>query len=1085
MAEGLFDEFADLGSLEEQKKKILAIFGQIKDGLASFKDVGLKIEGAKSVKEFASAQEQYNAYIKDTDRLKKTLLESEKRLYESERKYAELIAANRVELSKRNAELKASAQYEQANTGSIEKARAAIKQLTQERDKLNLFTEEGRKKQEQLNASIDKYNNFIKQSVSLLEQQKMNVGNYAGSLAQPFETLINKLDELKANLKNGIGIGGKTDVESLNKASYAVTVIENALSKSNAEGATSVKQIKNLSNAYRDLSITFGKADGSTNTFLSTLQAQVGAAKDEVADLSDELKLAASDTKGIDNVVGSLNALAGIAQGAAGAYALFGGSQEDAAKVTAKLIAIQGIANSVQQVGQELTKKGTIANKAYEYTLNLVTTATSTNAAATARLNAVLKLSTIGVVVAAVAGLVYIYQQLKKATDEAGQSAKDLADIRAEGLKNAADELTKVRLLYEASQNQNLSLKERKKAVDELQKQYPDYFKNLTDEEILAGKAASAYEQLSKSIIKTGLAQAAKAKITEISSSILEDALKVEEANKRIKLIADGGVVVQDKVQPKTLASGNVVNVAPIRFSTDQKDKDKAISAIKSAYADAFAAVEAGNARIQKIIDGIGAANLLDGIIGDPGKVAESAKSVKKIADNTGADILKSSFLLGKQELEIVIDKNKKIFDDETQTFSDRLDALKAFSAAQMQLIKLEQQFEVDSEKLKLKEIIAGLEEQKKEKGANVKAINDQIAREQEASELRMQVIMGNSYTKMLKAGEDFNSGLKTLKDARQTLREEEKKQIQEFAEWEKKQMDATMDRYNKALAEREAKDKKAYDEKVKLTNEGFKAAEELQNTILFFLTASIDAEIASIDTKARLHDEETKRRINQINLLGLTEQERVKETAKVEKQAQFEREELEKRRRKLLVERAKFEKLANIASIISNTALAVMSVLADKTIQGPFKIAMAAIVGGMGALQLARAVAAPLPQYFKGTDSAKKGHALVSEEGPELMKRNGQLFLTPEKPTLMEMAGGEQITPAHLTRDILNSVMFNKKIQGNGLVLLQPSGISKEQADVMISELKDLKSETARSRTSLTFHFDSNWNTYITKNTR
>ena len=42
---------------------------------------------------------------------------------------------------------------------------------------------------------------------------------------------------------------------------------------------------------------------------------------------------------------------------------------------------------------------------------------------------------------------------------------------------------------------------ERKKAVEELKKQYPSYFKNISDENILIGKAADSYQRLSTSII--------------------------------------------------------------------------------------------------------------------------------------------------------------------------------------------------------------------------------------------------------------------------------------------------------------------------------------------------------------------------------------------------------------------------------------------------------------------------------------------------------------------------------------------------------------------------------------------------------
>lgn len=77
-----------------------------------------------------------------------------------------------------------------------------------------------------------------------------------------------------------------------------------------------------------------------------------------------------------------------------------------------------------------------------------------------------------------------------------------------EGGTAALEESAKLRILYTATQDTRKSINERNKAVDELQKMYPDYFGKLTDEAILAGKAASAYDDLTKAIIRKGQAQA-------------------------------------------------------------------------------------------------------------------------------------------------------------------------------------------------------------------------------------------------------------------------------------------------------------------------------------------------------------------------------------------------------------------------------------------------------------------------------------------------------------------------------------------------------------------------------------------------
>ena len=102
---------------------------------------------------------------------------------------------------------------------------------------------------------------------------------------------------------------------------------------------------------------------------------------------------------------------------------------------------------------------------------------------------------------------------------------QQLNDVQLKGVQNAQSEITKLELLYKATQNASKPIRERKKAVDELQKSYPDFFKNLSEEEILTGKAADAYARLTSSIIASARARAAQDKMTENAKKILENNL--------------------------------------------------------------------------------------------------------------------------------------------------------------------------------------------------------------------------------------------------------------------------------------------------------------------------------------------------------------------------------------------------------------------------------------------------------------------------------------------------------------------------------------------------------------------------------
>ena len=108
----------------------------------------------------------------------------------------------------------------------------------------------------------------------------------------------------------------------------------------------------------------------------------------------------------------------------------------------------------------------------------------------------------------------------REATENFIATLSDQNQARLDGIKNARQELVSLETLYKASQNHNLSLAERKKAVDALQEQYPAYFKNIQDEVILAGGATKAYRSLRDAIIQTAMARAQQDKIVDLSKQL-------------------------------------------------------------------------------------------------------------------------------------------------------------------------------------------------------------------------------------------------------------------------------------------------------------------------------------------------------------------------------------------------------------------------------------------------------------------------------------------------------------------------------------------------------------------------------------
>lgn len=158
-----------------------------------------------------------------------------------------------------------------------------------------------------------------------------------------------------------------------------------------------------------------------------------------------------------------------------------------------------------------------------------------------------------GAILAAVAAVIAVLVTFaitsSKAQTESERLAaaqKKITEAEKEAEANCAVELTQLEALYKATQNQTLAMSDRLAAANKLQELYPEIFKNLSQEAILAGDAADAYERLRKNIIRSAQAQARKDLLAETESEIL----KVErERNRKISAaLADVDIADNEKM---------------------------------------------------------------------------------------------------------------------------------------------------------------------------------------------------------------------------------------------------------------------------------------------------------------------------------------------------------------------------------------------------------------------------------------------------------------------------------------------------------------------------------------------------------
>jgi hypothetical protein len=120
-------------------------------------------------------------------------------------------------------------------------------------------------------------------------------------------------------------------------------------------------------------------------------------------------------------------------------------------------------------------------------------------------------------------------KSLREKLDEFKESLDGVKKATLEGQIAAQKEISNYKLLQIQAENTNISIEKRLEAVNELRKQYPDYLKNLSDEQILAGKVGEAYNKLTNDILALAKAKAFSAQIDKNTSDSLTLLLQEEE----------------------------------------------------------------------------------------------------------------------------------------------------------------------------------------------------------------------------------------------------------------------------------------------------------------------------------------------------------------------------------------------------------------------------------------------------------------------------------------------------------------------------------------------------------------------------
>lgn len=663
------------------------------------------------------------------------------------------------------------------------------------------------------------------------------------------------------------------------------------------------------------------------------------------------------------------------------------------------------------------------------------------------------------------------------------QLQEDFNKAQLEGAKNAQTESVSLKLLYDATQDQNRSMNERRKAAEELQKRYPAYLGNMSQEDILAGRAANSYARLSASILASARARAAQDRLVENAKRQLdlEEQLaaayeKEEKAQTRLneaqKLYDENAKDVNIEAQQflaETLksrlsdvnaASAEVADIRKELYAIQKDSREIAadidISALlfgeddKGSNVNDYASyIKNINEQLQQLtIDGI--KNRYERERAE--MRAEHDKNMAEITGNTEKEIALRKELDAKLERDLAASEANEGLEVERTDLENRLAAVEEGSKEELdlRLALLENQKkqemmeaeETGASVLAIEKRYQALRLQELEDFAAKKAeaiasqsANEGLGLQADASEEIRQLTM--QYTQGAMKREEYEAEVLKIqqKYARKSIdlamrSVEEQLNVANLSPEDRARLEEELSRLKiqlskeetQVMLENDRKQEDSIEKKKQSVMDYMSKASEALNAINGLANSIFEGRIQQIEDEQEANEEagqKEQERIEELENSGvLTKEQAEARKRAAEAKTEAKSEELEKKKAALQRKQAIWDKANQLAQAGIATALAVTRALPD--------LVLAALVGAMGAVQIATIMATPIPKYAKGTDYHPGGLAVVGDGGEhELVQTSRGAWLTPDVPTLVELPRGATVVPDIDVDKILMKRMF------------------------------------------------------------
>lgn len=660
----------------------------------------------------------------------------------------------------------------------------------------------------------------------------------------------------------------------------------------------------------------------------------------------------------------------------------------------------------------------------------------------------------------------------EQAVLELANAEKDLADARKRGISNSVKERVELNLLYKATQDTSRSMEERNEAVDELQKRYPSYFKNMSNEEILAGKASVAYGELKKAIIASAIARAQADKIAENS-------MKIDEKNNERLGYLTKQVQAQEVLDRASAnirkSQGKDYDVTRNKAIRDQIELVESYGKKASDTALEIDILRKSNENLMNKMD-------VSAYISTPGKEDSDEEKNKREQEKAAKDLANYQEDIAKR----LSDTRISLIDDEYEKeralaqkkYEENIASIKGNSEEENklranyeeilrnELLAIDKKYldKIDEEERKRVEdsVKYQLEEKQREYAtlAIVSSQNMQKEIDDELERYRQGIISKEQYEKnkaeitQKYALQEAQRAIDLLKEQIEIsgLSDEEKFKIKEaLAKAEIKLANEVRDAKKKARDEETEDEKKYWVELeaslqhleyvsnnavdglgtlfsglmsliTKVVRDGKLEIEDLLGSIsaiseglTSIMVGMYDQQIEKIEEQQEKNEEAGEEEIERIEKLAedgaiSTEEAEARKRAAEDRTAQKNKE-LEKQKAELEQRQAKWQKANSIVQTTIATSLAIMQAFAQA---GPIAGAvLAAVIAAMGAAQIAIIAAQPVPKYAKGTKDHPGGLAIVGDGGrQEVIETDNGAYITPSVPTLVDIPKRARVIP-------------------------------------------------------------------------